>query len=165
MMHNLMQCRFPEKVTTGRISVMQPELGVLRTLLLCFVCICNIPTVIAIEIIANVDNVGQQLKEVNDLRSIFSLRTRYWENGEKIRVFVLPDDHPVHKVFVKEKLHMFPHQLRRTWNRMTYTGTGQPPIMVNSVPEMIEKIKGTQNSIGYIDMRIKDESIQVFDTQ
>jgi len=118
----------------------------------------------AIEIIANVDDTGQ-IKSANDLRSIFSLRTRYWANGEKIRVFVLPDDSTVHKVFVKEKLHMFPHQLRRTWNRMTYTGTGQPPTVVKSVSEMIEKIKNTKNSIGYIDERVDDEAIHFFDTQ
>ena len=60
---------------------------------------------------------------------------------------------------------MFPHQLRRTWDRMTYTGTGQPPITVDSVAEMLEKIKHTKYSIGYIDRRIEDEKIHFFDTQ
>jgi hypothetical protein len=63
----------------------------------------------------------------------------------------LPDNDELHKAFVKETLHMFPHQLRRTWNRMTYTGTGQPPITVYSVAEMLEKVKNTPNAIGYTD--------------
>ncbi|MCK5356093.1 MAG: hypothetical protein KAJ63_13325 [Methyloprofundus sp.] len=93
------------------------------------------------------------------------MRTRYWTNGKKIRVFVLPDNNVVHKTFVKQKLHMFPHQLRRTWNRMTYTGTGQPPVTVDSVAEMLEKIKHTKYSIGYIDRRVEDEKIIFFNVQ
>ncbi|MCF7970266.1 MAG: hypothetical protein K9L22_03755 [Methylococcaceae bacterium] len=93
------------------------------------------------------------------------MRSLYWSNGERIRVFVLPDDNLVHKEFVKEKLDMFPHQLRRTWNRMTYTGTGQPPVTVDSIADMLEKIKQTDNAIGYIDRRIEDESIHYFDAQ
>jgi hypothetical protein len=96
------------------------------------------------------------------LRAIFTLRTLYWPNGEKIRVFVLPDNNVVHKAFVKEKLGMFPHQLRRTWNRMTYTGTGQPPVTVDSIAEMLDKVQHTDNAIGYIGRRAEDESIHYF---
>ncbi|MDC9729579.1 MAG: hypothetical protein PSN04_09690 [Methyloprofundus sp.] len=70
---------------------------------------------------------------------------------------MLPDDHPLHKRFVKEKLQLFPHQLRRTWNRKTYTGTGQAPITVDSMTEMQKLIKQTKNSIGYIDQGEQDE--------
>ncbi|NOQ64545.1 MAG: hypothetical protein GQ582_08545 [Methyloprofundus sp.] len=126
---------------------------------------CMLPSVQAVEVIMNASDSKELIKENMDLRSIFSMRTRYWANNEKIRVFVLPDNHILHKNFVKQKLHMFPHQLRRTWDRMTYTGTGQPPITVDSVAEMLEKIKHTKYSIGYIDRRIEDEKIYFFDTQ
>ena len=118
----------------------------------------------AVEVITNSDN-ATQIQGSNNLRSIFSMRTRYWPNGEKIRVFVLADDNEMHKRFVKQKLQMFPHQLRRTWDRMTYTGTGQPPVTVHSTIEMLEKIKNTKNSIGYIDRRVEDEDIHFFDAQ
>ncbi len=118
----------------------------------------------AVEVIINAETMDQ-ITDQNELRSIFSLRKRTWSNGKKIRVFVLPDNNVIHKAFVKEKLHMFPHQLRRTWNRMTYTGTGQPPIIVYSVPEMLEKIKTTPYAIGYLNRRIEDENIRFFDAQ
>ena len=136
----------------------------MRRLSLCIILLFSVPSVVAIEVIINANEV-EQLKGVSNLRSIFTIRTLYWPNGEKIRVYVLPDDHELHKAFVKEKLHMFPHQLRRTWNRMTYTGTGQPPVTVNSVAEMLEKIKSTKNSIGYIGRRVEDEAIHFFDAQ
>ena len=126
---------------------------------------CALPSALAVEVIMNAVDGEQLMQGRNDLRSIFSMRTRYWANGEKIRVFVLPDDNVLHKAFVKQKLQMFPHQLRRTWNRMTYTGTGQPPITVDSASEMLEKIKHTKYSIGYIDRRVDDEAIHFLDAQ
>jgi len=104
----------------------------------------------ALDAIAHPENTAQ-LKKITNLRSIFSMRTLYWPNGERIKVIVLPDDHPLHKRFVKEKLHLFPHQLRRAWNRKTYTGTGQAPITVDSMAEMQKLINETKNSIGYIE--------------
>jgi len=136
----------------------------ISTLLLCITLLLNVQVLNATEVIVNANTVGQ-LKNIHELRTIFSLRTLYWSNGERIKVFVLPDDNIVHKAFVKEKLGMFPHQLRRTWDRMTYTGTGQPPVTVDSIAEMIDKIKHTENAIGYIDRRIEDESVHYFDTQ
>lgn len=110
----------------------------------------------ALEAITHPENT-EQLKKLTNLSSVFSMRTLYWPNGERIKVIVLPDDHPLHKRFVKEKLQLFPHQLRRTWNRKTYTGTGQAPITVDSMTEMQKLIKQTKNSIGYIDQGEQDE--------
>ena len=141
-------------------------LAKIRQYLLCIaLCTCVFPSALAVEVVMNAGNSDELLQESYDLRSIFSMRTRYWANGEKIRVFVLPDDHELHKAFVKEKLQMFPHQLRRTWNRITYTGTGQPPVTVDSIEDMLEKIKSTEYSIGYIDRRVDDEAIHYFNVQ
>jgi len=110
-------------------------------------------SVYALEVITHAGNIEQlnQLEQQQKLASVFAMRTLYWPNGEKIRVIVLPDDNPIHQRFVKEKLHLFPHQLRRTWNRLTYTGTGQAPITVDSIAEMQELVNQSKNAIGYID--------------
>ncbi len=131
-------------------------------LLLCIALLLNVQTLKATEVVVSANTI-EQLKDFHELRAIFTLRTLYWPNGERIRVFVLPDNNEVHKEFVKEKLGMFPHQLRRTWNRMTYTGTGQPPVTVDSIAEMLDKVQHTDNAIGYIDRRVEDESIHYFD--
>ncbi len=118
----------------------------------------NSPLINAMEVIVNVEN-NNQISSFHDLQSIFIMRKRYWDSGEKISVFVLPDNNNMHKAFVKEKLQMFPHQIRKIWDRMTYTGTGQPPIIVRSISEMLEKIQQNPNAIGYIDKRDVNESI------
>ncbi len=141
-------------------GVPQKRLSI-SALLLCIALLLNAQTVNASEVIVSANTI-EQLKDFHELRAIFSLRTLYWPNGEKIRIFVLPDNNAVHKEFVKEKLGMFPHQLRRTWNRMTYTGTGQPPVTVDSIAEMLDKVQHTDNAIGYIGRRVEGESIHYF---
>ncbi len=119
----------------------------------------------ALEVIVNRSVAENHLDKGTDLRAIFSLRTRYWADGELIHIYVLPDNNSVHQAFVKHKLQMFPYQLRRTWNRIIYTGSGQAPITVYSVKEMLEKIKTTRNAIGYIDKELKDGSVYLFNNQ
>lgn len=100
-----------------------------------------------------------------DTRAIFAMRQRLWPNGEPIKVFTLSDDDPVHKDFVKNNLNMFPHQLRRAWDRMTYSGTGVSPIQLDSEQEMIEKIINTPNAIGYVNHKPGHAKIRLFEYQ
>ncbi|PSJ15922.1 hypothetical protein C7H79_16365, partial [Nitrosomonas supralitoralis] len=45
---------------------------------------------------------------------------------------------------------VFPYQLRSTWDRLVYSGTGQAPITVNSAEEMLARVANTPGSIGYL---------------
>lgn len=83
------------------------------------------------------------------LREIFFVRITSWPNGLPIRVFVLPDQNPIHIRFTKEKLGVYPYQLRSAWDRMIYSGTGVPPTVVDSEEEMRARIKATPGAIGY----------------
>ncbi|MGZ8095168.1 MAG: hypothetical protein ACXW0L_04470 [Methylosarcina sp.] len=100
---------------------------------------------------------------LDDARAIFSMRKKYWPNGKPIHVFALPDGNRTHQDFVKHKLLMFPHQLRRTWDRMIYAGIGETPLQLDSEREMIEKIANTPDSIGYIENRPENEKIRLFE--
>ncbi|MDH5552596.1 MAG: hypothetical protein OEX82_04625, partial [Nitrosomonas sp.] len=61
--------------------------------------------------------VHEDVISVNVLRAIFSMRMRTWSNGNLIKVFVLPDNNQLHHDFSKEKLNLFPYQLRSAWDR------------------------------------------------
>ncbi len=78
------------------------------------------------------------------------MRLHAWPDGSAIRVFVLPDDAPLHIAFSKEKLNVFPYQLRSAWDRMVFSGTGQAPETVNSLEEMQAKVANTPGAIGYL---------------
>lgn len=69
---------------------------------------------------------------VNVLRAIFSMRLKTWSDGTLIKVYVLSDDNELHHDFSKEKLNVFPYQLRLTWDRLVFSGTGQaPPLLTH----------------------------------
>lgn len=87
---------------------------------------------------------------VNGLRAIFRMRLRNWQNHAPITVFILPDEDPLHGRFCKEILNVFPAQMRRAWNRLVFSGSGQAPITVKSVEEMRESVKSTPGAIGYL---------------
>lgn len=96
-----------------------------------------------------------------DLRSIFAMRKKHWSDGTKIAVFVLPDDEPLHRQFTKSKLNMFPHQFRRIWDRLIFSGTGQAPEEVESYDEMLEKIETVPGAIGYLNKQSKNTNIRI----
>ncbi|MGR9044926.1 MAG: hypothetical protein ACU83N_06505 [Gammaproteobacteria bacterium] len=86
-----------------------------------------------------------------DLREIFFGRRTRWPDGSQLRVYVLPDQHPVHIRFTKEILGVYPYQLRSAWDRMVYSGTGTPPVVVDSLEEMLVQIRQVPGAIGYIE--------------
>ena len=93
------------------------------------------------------------VKKLNreQLRDIFFARQTKWPDGTSVRVFVLPDQHPLHIRFAKEALGVYPYQLRSTWDRMIYSGTGVPPTVVESVEDLRRRIEKTPGAIGYIE--------------
>ena len=112
------------------------------------------------EIVAN-SGVSEKNISKNALRAIFGMRLQTWPDGSPIRVFVLPDDAPLHIVFSKEKLNVFPYQLRAAWDRLVFSGTGQAPETVASPEEMLAKVGSTPGAIGYLTRSRMDGSVNV----
>ena len=114
-----------------------------------------VPDADAQEVITNPGVPDQKLSQTA-LRAIFSMRLRTWPDGSLIRVFVFSDDFPLHVQFSKKVLNIFPYQLRRTWDRLVFSGTGQAPIEVKSLQEMYDRVASTAGAIGYAEERILD---------
>jgi hypothetical protein len=95
-------------------------------------------------------NVQEKSITLGALRSIFGMRLRSWKGGKPVRVFVLRDFHPVHIEFSKKVLGVFPHQLRSSWDRLVFSGTGQAPTYVKNEDEMLKRVEKTPGAIGYI---------------
>lgn len=96
----------------------------------------------------------------NGLSAIFKMRLLRWNDGSAVTVFVLNDDDQLHKQFCKQILNVFPHQMRRNWNKLVFSGSGQAPILVESKEEMIEKIASTPGSVGYLNLNDLTNSIK-----
>ena len=114
--------------------------------------------------IVNADT-GQFSISKNGLSAIFKMRLLKWNNGTPITVYVLPDDAPLHKRFCKEILNVFSHQMRRAWNKLVFSGSGQAPIEVKNVAEMIEKVAATPGAIGYLNAEDIPDDIRILDIQ
>ncbi len=109
--------------------------------------------------------VTQDVVSKHGLSAIFKMRLHRWQDGTPITVFVLNDENPLHARFCKEILNVFPHQMRRIWNRLVFSGTGQAPIELESSEEMIDKLKSTPGAIGYLPANQVQRGVKVLHLQ
>jgi len=118
----------------------------------------------AITLIVN-ESIVESPSFSKSIRNIFALQKLYWQNGSRIYIFVFPDNHKLHQNFSKNITNIFPHQYRRIWDRLTFSGTGIAPTTVNSIEEMLEKVSQTKNSIGYINQAINYKNIRIIEVE
>lgn len=102
-----------------------------------------------INILAN-ETVNTEALSPAQVRLIFAGRTQFWPNGERVKVFVLPASSPTHTDFCRSALQIYPYQLERIWQRITYSGQGDAPVVVASIEDMVAKVAATPGSIGYV---------------
>ncbi|MDO9011035.1 MAG: hypothetical protein Q7U78_04380 [Gallionella sp.] len=112
----------------------------------------------AVEMIAH-PGVTVQILTVNETRSIFGMRQLTWPGGVPVRVFVLPEQHSLHASFCREMLNIYPYQLRLSWNRLVYSGTGQAPTEVATEQEMLARVASTPGAIGYVNKVNSNDSV------
>lgn len=96
-------------------------------------------------------SVSENVLTTSQLRRIYTMRQIQWADGRRITVYVLPRQHALHLRFSKERLQMFPYQLDRIWNKLTYSGLGVAPITVNTPEDLLEAVKKTPGAIGYVE--------------
>ncbi|MGR9045357.1 MAG: substrate-binding domain-containing protein [Gammaproteobacteria bacterium] len=132
----------------------------------------QIPTVSASDRFASLavipvinPNSSQTSISRNGLSAIFKMRLRHWKDGSPVTVFVLGDENPLHKLFCKQILNVFPHQMRRSWNKLVFSGTGQAPIQVNNQEEMIQKISTTPGAVGYLNPQDLTDDISILEIE
>ncbi|WPL15896.1 hypothetical protein Thiowin_00825 [Thiorhodovibrio winogradskyi] len=107
----------------------------------------------AVQVIVNSDVQQQDLPQTA-LGALFGMRKTRWPNGKPVKVFVFGDSSAAHGDFCKTVLNVYPHQLRRLWNRLVFSGTGQAPIEVDSAEAMLRAVAETPGAIGYLDKQL-----------
>ena len=107
----------------------------------------------------------QQSITRNGLSAIFKMRLQQWRDGSSIKVYVLNDKDPVHNAFSKKILNVFPHQLRRGWNKLVFSGSGQAPIELQNLETMLSRIASTPGAIGYAPTDMINDQISVLKMQ
>ncbi len=115
-------------------------------------------------IIANKDVETTELSR-SAARAIFGMRLHAWDNGEAVRVYVLPDDNEQQTRFAKGCLSIFPHQLRRIWDRLVFSGTGQAPNVVQDPSNMLREVASNAGAIGFLPREMLDDTVRVLELQ
>lgn len=136
----------------------------LRTLILILSLWLVAATAQAVEIIAQRAVTSASLSQ-SQARAMFGMRQPKWPDGTPLKVFVLPDLHPLHGAFCKEKLNLYPYQLRQSWDRLVYSGIGQAPNEVATEEEMIARVAATPGAIGYVRKANANDSIRTISIQ
>jgi ABC-type phosphate transport system substrate-binding protein len=123
------------------------------------VALCGITLILSLILFPGVsgavDVIANKSVSVNSLspasaRAIFGMRQVKWPDGAPIRVFVLPDNHVLHGAVCKERLNIFPYQLRQSWDRLVYSGMAQAPSEASSEEDLLNKVATTPGAIGYV---------------
>jgi hypothetical protein len=78
---------------------------------------------------------------------------------------VLPDSNLVHDNLCKEKLNLYPYQLRQSWDRLVFSGMAQAPTEVASEEEMLARIAATPGAIGYVRKVKTNDPVKVLHVQ
>lgn len=118
----------------------------------------------ALGLIANID-VDTNAVTRNEARLYFTMRLKKWPNGTLVKVYVLPDNDPLHRRFANEVLNLYPYQLRRVWDRQLFSGTGQAPTVVSSEEEMRRRVATTPGAIGYADGPLQDPDLRALEVR
>ena len=118
----------------------------------------------AAEVVVHAEVVERTISR-NVARLIFTMRLLRWQDRSEVKVFVLPDSHPLHREFAKRVLELYPRQLRRVWDRLLFSGGSTVPIQVSSVDEMRRRIADTPGAIGYLPPGVETEGVRVVDVE
>ena len=86
----------------------------------------------------------------SELWRVYAMRTTVWPDKQPIVVYVLSTKSPTNQQFCKEVMKIFPYQLERIWNKLTFSGMGVAPIVVSSEQKMLEAVAKTPGAIGYV---------------
>ncbi len=113
----------------------------------------------AVDLVVNKENPVESLS-LDDVRYIFLMRLRTWDNGEKIKVYVNNWESDVHSNFSREILKVIPHRINSAWERKKYSGMGEIPKTV-SEKEMVDILSKDKNAIGYVKKLTDEMSIHL----
>jgi len=120
------------------------------------------PVVFGVSIIGH-QSVDVKSLTTSQLRRIYTMRQVQWSNNVRIKVYVLPSNHLIHKNFCKENLRIFPYQLDRIWNKLTFSGLGVAPTVVKTPLELLKIVSTTPGAIGYIDDVNEEGNVNVIE--
>ena len=76
----------------------------------------------------------------------------------------LPEKNAERDQFYAKACHKDPAQVRSIWSKLIFTGSGTPPLEVDTDQDMKKAVAADPNRIGYIDKKDVDASVKIVTT-
>lgn len=92
--------------------------------------------------------------EQSELIRIFTRKKVFWPSGQKISVFIKPQNSLEHKIFSINILNLSPYKYKSLTDATIYSGNNNPPTEIESDEQMLSVLAKTPNSIGYVNYSI-----------
>lgn len=104
----------------------------------------------ATDLIIYKDVLDNSKISLDQLLLIFTKKQRFWENGQKITVFIKPINSIEHSVFSNDILGISVYRYKKILKKHVYSGKSGSVKEVLSDNEMIRLVTTTPFSIGYL---------------
>lgn len=98
--------------------------------------------------------------EKSQLLDLYTGDIRLWSDGEPVIVFDLKPKGEVRKTFYKF-LGKSSSRMKSIWMKRMLSGEGDPPEVIKSEQEMIEKINSTPGAIGFVNQSVVSSDVKV----
>ena len=97
-------------------------------------------------VIAN-SSVAADKLSADELKDIYTAKTKYWDNGQAIVIVVLPDktDAALQQASGMEASH-----LRTLWLRLAFSGRGTQPQKADDAVALVALVAATKGAIGLV---------------
>ncbi len=129
--------------------------NILKILILCL----PLSAMAEVAVIVHSDNVNA-IDEV-EIRKIFMGKVKSMPNGEKPKVFALPDNDPVSEEFRDKVLKKSLSRMNSYWARMLFSSKGKPPKVLEDADAIKQEVASNPAAIAYIDSDDVDASVRV----
>ncbi len=86
-----------------------------------------------------------------ELTWMYTMKTRFWEDGNRITVFYMDTASPMHSKFCKEVLEISPDRFTKMVNSYINSGNASYFRLAQTPQEVLRKVGLIEGAIGYLD--------------
>jgi hypothetical protein len=86
-----------------------------------------------------------------ELTWMYTMKTRFWEDGSRITVFYMDTSSPAHAKFCKEVLDISPDRFDKMVNSYINSGNASYFRLAQTPQEVLRKVGLIEGAIGYLD--------------
>jgi ABC-type phosphate transport system substrate-binding protein len=97
-------------------------------------------------VIAN-SSVAANSLSADELKDIYTAKTKYWDNGQAIIIIVLPDKTDA---ALQQASGMDGSQFKTFWQRLTFSGRGSEPKKATDAAALVALVASTKGAIAIV---------------